>query len=200
MLSKRAQQLSRGTPAWEHELNELISPNRWKQERRAGLAAPRRYPVVRLTEAGVDSSTRPRLGDEIGYCMDPWRYDDCLQAAVATATQVPIQNVPALELHKQFCQGADPDAISRDAWARFEQFASGRGMQMVFHDTVPAARRRWIAVAVRPKLFGDHCFVMSHDRLLFDPGISLRRPPGRELRRYRPTEIAYGISFDPKEK
>jgi hypothetical protein len=43
--------------------------------------------------------------------------------------------------------------------------------------------------------FNDHCLVMSGDRLVFDPGCSVKTPPGHRAMRCTPDDINYGISF-----
>ena len=51
--------------------------------------------MVRLTADPIDYGVRLRPGDEIGYCMGPYPpFDDCLRAAIATAVQHPIEQVP----------------------------------------------------------------------------------------------------------
>ena len=49
-------------------------------------------------------------------------------------------------------------------------------------------------------MLGDHRLVMSRDRFVFDPSISLKRPPGTTVMSFSPSDIDYGISFDPKEQ
>ena len=187
----------------------------WLEEYRVGLRAPKTYPVVRLTEDGPDFDGVPEAGDEIGYCMDPWRGDDCFQAAIATAAQIPIQEVPDLALKKQLREGGDPEEISRAAWTRIAEFAYERGLRLVFHKRVPVARLSWIGVIVVPGgrsyvagpsgliLAGDagfrnHCLVMRHDQLVFDPACSVQSPPGYAVESYDPTQITYGISFNKR--
>lgn len=185
----------------------------WVRDYCRAMAMPKTYPVVRLTEDGIDWDTEPGPDDEIGYYMEPYHTDDCLAAAIATATQIPIQQVPDLNLNQQLLGGVDREEISRAGWARIEEFASERGMQMVFHDRVPVARRRWIGVIVPPPdsytvgrsglvpagAFSDHCLVMCHDRLVFNPACKIRTPPGYEMPPYDPKQIRYGITFDQKE-
>lgn len=70
------------------------------------------HPIVRLTAAGIDWGVAPDCGDEIGYCMQPYRGDDCLQAAVATCAQVPIEQIPDLNLAARFERGESQDEMS----------------------------------------------------------------------------------------
>jgi hypothetical protein len=173
------------------------------------------HPVVRLTENGVDWGVEPQAGDEIGYAMAPHRHDDCFQAAVATVTQVPIEQVPDLALDRRLSEGADAEEISRTAWERFDAWATRRAFALRFWPEVPVDRPRWIGVVESPMgdarysytpdggvvlvegtNFNDHCLVMSHDRLLFDPSCSVRIPPGARPFAFTPDQITYGISFE----
>jgi len=74
---------------------------------------------------------------------------------------------------------------------------------------VPVDRERWVGVCEadvewdewgQANPFSDHCLVMSYDRLFFDPAANVRAPRGERLRTWLPTEITYGLSFDPKPK
>lgn len=49
------------------------------------------------------------------------------------------------------------------------------------------------------RAFNDHCLVMSHDRLIFDPSCSVIVPKGMQTLTYRPDQITYGISFNKEE-
>jgi hypothetical protein len=185
------------------------------------LASPfRTYPIVRLTDDGIDWGVQPKSGDEVGYGMHPYLTDDCLQAAIATCTQVPIEQVPILMLHQRLERGEDPDEISRIGWTRIVEWAGKRGLALAIweYDELPVPRRRWIGVAVPRRSargyrfedgtvisaaeagqFADHCFVMAHDQLLFDPACSVKSPPGTRVKRYDLSMVAYGISFEHKE-
>lgn len=85
-------------------------------------------------------------------------------------------------------------------------------------DDLPVPRRRWIGVCVSELLhrvdydeaghpfhrhdaggLNDHCLVMCHERLIFDPSCSVLVPPGTQLWGYYPDDIDYGISFDKEE-
>ena len=84
------------------------------------------------------------------------------------------------------------------SWERIARWAAGLGLQLTFHEQVPADRDRWIGVCPDPKgagLGGDHCLVMSHDREVFDPSVSVKCPAGMDLRWWDPSQIEYGISF-----
>jgi hypothetical protein len=174
-------------------------------ERRALKSQMKVHPVVRLTEHGVDWGAAPRPGDEIGYGMEPLRTDDCLQTAIATATQIPIEEVPDLQLDRRLRRGEDVDVISRTSWERIARWASERGLTAMFwaEDELPVPRDRWIGVAVVGAVstvkFNDHCLVMCHGELVFDPSCSVKVPPGVQRQFCTLNQITYGISFDKEE-
>jgi hypothetical protein len=165
------------------------------------------------------ASGRAAGGGELGYCMSPTRRDDCFQACVATVLQTPPEQVPDPRLDRRLAAGEDPEKISRESWTRFEEWLCGRGLQLVFHATVPVDRERWVGVcraqgseaesaAVDSLLarcgrdstpFVDHTLVMSYGNILFDPSISVRLPPSMRLRSWHPSQVSYGISFDRLE-
>jgi len=179
----------------------------WQRDWLQQAAETRR--IVKLADTGIDWGVPPGPDDEVGYCMDMWRRDDCLQAAIATACQVPMEQVPDPRLDARKADGEDPDDISRETWYRIAHWAVTRGLSMAFHATVPVARERWIGVIGWPPRsaphaepagdFSDHCLVMSHDQLVFDPSCGVRPPPGFAMLMFDPADITYGISFDKKE-
>jgi hypothetical protein len=160
-------------------------------------------------------------GGLVGYGME--RTDQCMPAALATVLQVPIERVPDPRLDDQLDAGRDPDEISRDARQSYGRWLDDRGLALVYHETLPVDRERWIGVCeytqkmwARNRMIGrwhglaldfprpeeafmDHCLVMSFDRLLFDPAIGLPAPPGTRLRHWRPDEITYGLTVDRKD-
>jgi hypothetical protein len=169
------------------------------------------HPIVRLTDDGIDWGAEPGPGDEIGYCMNPnpLRTDTCFQAAIATVTQIPIEEVPDLNIDRRLKEGADPDELNRMGWDRIDRWAAKRGLTPRLWEQVPVPRRRWIGVVVieasrfarghDEPVFDDHCLIMSFDRLIFDPMCSVTPPPGMRLMDFRPTDITYGITFDREE-
>lgn len=164
------------------------------------------HPIVRLTDDGIDWGAPPGPGDEIGYGMHPYRTDDCLRAAIATATQIPIEQVPDLRLDQRLEAGEDPEEIARASWNRLSAWAAVRELTVRFwpKDALPPPRRRWVGVAndegQRGQLaFGDHCPVMCKERLIFNPDCSVVPPPGSEVATYYTNAILYGISFDKEE-
>jgi hypothetical protein len=189
------------------------------QESERGIMGPRRvYPIVRLTEDGIAWGEEPQPGDEIGYGMHPYLLDDCVQAAIATVTQIPIEQVPDLKLNARLLAGEDPDEISRTSWDRIAEWADKRGLvcHLWSSELLPVPRRRWIGlvrslhktaytlergqlVKADMAAFHDHCLVMARNRLLFDPSCSVRPPPGFQTLGHRPEHVSEGISFDRKE-
>lgn len=137
-------------------------------------------PVVRLTADGPDFGVWPGEGDEVGYGMFPYpdRGDDCFPAAIATALQHPIEQVPDLRIDARIAAGEDPVTVSRSSWLRIDRWARELGFVLTIHDEVPVARDRWVGVCPDPAgswMLGDHCLVMSRERLLFDPMTVARR-------------------------
>ena len=182
------------------------TPNRAQRRalaRIGPIGASHQRPLAQLSEDG-----------EIGYYADPVRWDDCLRAAIATALQVPPEQIPDLRLHARLDAGEDPDEISDSSWLRIAEWAERRGLRMMLHEEheVPADRERWIGVCVHPvrwhelarfdepNPFVDHCLVMSYDRVIFEPAARAIVPRGMEPQTWDASEVTYGISFDPREK
>lgn len=181
----------------------------WEVKREATLGR-RIHPIVRLTEKGVDWGSEPGPGDLIGYGMHPYRTDDCVQAAIATATQIPIEQVPDLGiLRRARLRGEDPAEISETSWGRIETWAITRGLTLRFWEGLPLPQQRWIGVVVddpddgeTEDHFLDHCLVLVRDRLLFDPACSVKPPPGMEplsAGHFSLDQITYGFSLDKEE-
>jgi hypothetical protein len=189
-----------GRVNWAKETGDW---NAWAADMRHGvLSGVNVHPVARLTDDGVDFGVAPKPGDQVAYGMCPHRTDDCLQAAIATATQVPIEQVPDLKLDRRRAEGEDPDEISRSSWERLERWAAKRGLVMRFWLHPPPPAERWIGVVRwrgEEMAFGDHCLVMLHDRLLFDPSASTKPQPGTNNMRFTPNQIDYAITFDRQE-
>jgi hypothetical protein len=136
----------------------------------------------------------------LGYAMAPARGDDCLGAAIATTLQVQPYEVPDPMISRRVFAGDDPDVISAEAWARLLEWCDGRGLQVLYHETTPVDRDRWIGVCPWSGLFMGHCLVMSYSRVLFDPAVGVEAPPGMTTRTWGPEEVAYGLSFEPVRK
>lgn len=196
-----------------------------RAQARAKKARPRRPSSVPDAGAQTFKQTRSTVTltepGEVGYCME--RTDQCLQAAIATAIQVPIEQLPDLRLDQRVVRGEPTDEVNRTSWARMGAWLAKRGLALQFHEQVPVHRHRWVGVITAGPLgdedidylvnllgvtreviegreyFNDHCLVMSYDRLVFDPSIGITPPPGLAVREWDPDEITYGISFDKKE-
>lgn len=165
---------------------------------------------------GYDCKVVPLGNGEIGYCMTPNQTFDCLRPAIATVLQIPLEQLPDARIDKRLDTGDPPEVIVRESWARLVRWLHGRGVQLVVHETVPVRKHRWIGVCKSPNssfldellkdtpdsgaAFSDHSVVMCHDRVVFDPAISLRAPPGMRLYRYELADVRYGISFDRREQ
>ncbi len=151
-----------------------------------------------------------RDGTEIGYYADPTRWDDCMRAAIATATQIPIEQVPDPRLHDRWAAGDDPDQISDESWLRIAEWADRRGLQLMLHETVPADRERWIGICVytpswhelvlAENPFPDHCLIMSYGDIIFDPAAMAVVPSGMRVQTWKPADVTYGLSFDLRER
>lgn len=165
---------------------------RWDQ-----TTTRRTQPIRHRTQPIID------LGDGlIGYGIDPYRTDNCLAAALATAAQVDIAQLPDPRIDERMSAGEDPDEISRDCWERMTSWAHKRGYQLAIHDDeLPTDRDRWVGVMSGPGVFNDHCVVMARHRLLFEPGCTVRTPPGLQVKAiYNPLDrITYAITLDPLE-
>ena len=200
---RKAERCSQGAAGAKSSRPPLSAPAALSHAR---WPAQTQHPVVQLGDDGV------------GYCMHPTRPDGCLRAALATATQIPVDQVPDARVDQRVHAGEDPEEISRDSWARIVEWLSGRGLRLVIHEAIPVERERWVGViggrvdeaaiaavgvesgnADNP--FIDHCIVMSHERIVFDPAVSLKPqlPRGMRLPTWQLSQIEYGISFDPKE-
>ena len=164
------------------------------------------WPPVPLLTNRVAFRETCRLRDgTIGYYALFPRTDTCWLAAVSTVLQVPISEVPDPQVDKRRVAGEDPAEISRSAWDEFAAWLEGRGLRMVAHRAVPVPRRRWIGVVPKEGWFNDHCLVMSHGELLFDPVLhapesalaTLLCPTGSSLspERLDSTGVKFGYSF-----
>ena len=169
-----------------------------------GYTGFKTHPVVRLTAHGPDWGTMPGPGDEVGYGMDPYRTDDCLQAAIATCLQVGIEEVPDPDIDNQLRAGKDPDEIGEAVWSRIAAWAGTRGLALRYWEDVPVARERWIGIVAErdpdAPPFNDHCIVMDHNRIVFEPMCSVIPPPGTRMVDHDPADISSGLSFDSFDK
>lgn len=137
-----------------------------------------------------------RLADgTLGYYVRWPRKDDCFAAAIATCLQVPIEEVPDPRLDERVAAGEPVVEIDDSVWDDLYAWLDIRGLRMILHHKVPAARRRWIGVIPIPGAFMSHCLVMTRREVLFDPA---RIPPlslAAISWRFRARDIRYGLSF-----
>lgn len=105
----------------------------------------------------------------------------CLAAAVATATQTPLEEVPAME-----------------NWSEALAWAAERGWTAEPHLVAPPLDSpNWIGF-VRDWSHGlGHCLVMDRRRIAFDPASGWRFPGG--ARPPTPSGVDYGLSFARKD-
>ena len=142
-------------------------------------------------------------------------HDDCFRAALATVTQIPVQEVFDVLLRGRLAAGADVDDLAAMFWDKCESWLESRGLRATFHKAVPLDRERWIGIVPPPppeddttegghgrpcSPFSAHTLVMTRDRILFDPAISLRPPPGMRLRQLRPSDVVLGIAIQPMKE
>lgn len=55
------------------------------------------------------------------------------------------------------------------------------------------AKQRWIGVVLLPKWFDNHCLVMTHHEILFDPVVLNR--DGQFTIPWSASQVGYGLSF-----
>jgi hypothetical protein len=201
----------------------------WEEEALRELQSRRRtHPVVRLTEEGPHWGAEPRPDDEIGYGMHPFMADDCMRCAIATATQVPIEQVPNLKIYERVLAKESADEISRSTWDRIIAWAERLELSVMLWERrageepgvvpkdLPDLPHRWVGVVDSPEssfviddgqvvsasesCLGGHCLVMgSRGQVIFDPACSVKPPPGMKLHRFFAQDVSYGISFQKEE-
>ena len=125
----------------------------------------------------------------LGYSMR--RADDCFQAAIASALQVPMPEVPDWRLDEHLAAGKDPEAIGRSAWLTMIRWADRRGLTIVIHTEPPISERRWIGIVPATGTFDDHCLVMSRREILHDPMSFLPNSSSG----HQPGDIEFGITI-----
>lgn len=168
-------------------------------------AKVRRLARLRAVPVNGDRALGRRMGyfettlrdGTIGYFQR--RSDDCLQAALATLTQCPMDQVPDLHLDKQERAGRDPEQIAQYVAWRMGAWARDHGVIITAHATLPTTSKRWIGVSWGGGETGDdHCLVLNRKDVLWDPSHEL--PPGEgdpmvKIAAYGPDHINYGITI-----
>jgi len=181
-----------GTEELAHRLARLVPVEIAKKRRRTGLQPVR---IGGRREMGSRSGyfqTKLRDGS-LGYFQR--RFDDCLQAAIATCLQIPPHKVPDLHIEDQLAAGKEPDDVKQANREKMRRWLDGHGVTIVYHPThLPTSGGRWIGVVrdTYSGYFADHCMVMSGHDALFDPSAHL---PSEPLK-YDIGDVDYGITID----
>jgi hypothetical protein len=124
------------------------------------------------------------------------RFDDCLQAAIASSCQIPPHRVPDLGLLGHLSSGLEFELVNRAARESMDQWFERAGLTFRRHAILPKTGR-WIGVTYGPPgSFEGHCLLMSGKDVLFDPSNIF--PPGKDD---SPSsrdwgDIDYGITLD----
>jgi hypothetical protein len=104
-----------------------------------------------------------RLRDgSLGYVQR--RADDCLQAAIASCLQIPMHQVPDLQIHRQLDAGKDPEELAREIDEAMDRWLAEQGVQAIVHAAHLPTKGRWIGVVRGPQrveFAPDHCLLMS---------------------------------------
>lgn len=126
------------------------------------------------------------------------REDDCMRAAVATLTQLPLAEIPDPSYDEDLAAGVPHSIIVSQALADLATWASERGLRLRYHYPPPVERHAWIGIDARGADAGNgHVVVMSHSEFVHDPASNWPCPPGHVLD--HDYQIHYGITFAPKE-
>lgn len=138
----------------------------------------------------------PLVDGTVGYFVRAPRTDDCFAAAVATALQVPIDEVPDPRIDERLAAGAAPDEIDRSAQEEMKRWLWARGLRMVGHRKLPTGLRRWIGIVQMPGAFNSHSLVMSRHEILFDPTL-FHWPDMPPVQQCGFEQVTSGLSFQP---
>jgi hypothetical protein len=139
------------------------------------LANLRRKARMRPVAVGGSRAVGSKLGyfettlrdGTIGYFQR--RTDDCVQAALATLLQMPIDRVPDLRLDRRtWIDGMHPDELQRAIEPAFAEWTARYGLTIVAHATPPRWAKRWIGLMSAPGVFERHCVVMTRADYLWD--------------------------------
>ncbi len=124
------------------------------------------------------------------------RRDDCLQFAIASAAQIPPNQIPDLRIEQQVGEGKDPQQIGEQNLNTMVEWMNRQGLRIMVHNNPPVSERRWIAVTPGREVFGDHCVLMSGRDPLFDPSQLL--PPARDepVSLHDTTTILYALTIE----
>jgi len=104
-----------------------------------------------------------RLRDgSLGYVQR--RADDCFQAAIASCLQIPMHQVPDVQINRQLDAGKEPEEINRQVDETMSRWLAGQGVQLTLHSGRLPTAGRWIGVVRGPEreeFANDHCLVMQ---------------------------------------
>lgn len=121
-------------------------------------------------------------------------FNDCLRAAVATATQIPYDEV--LDTEPRDGNGGQ-GAVVRGHQELCE-WAADRGLRVeVLVDPPIDNEQRWVGITPRGEDGYRHTIVIRYGGIYFDPASGFETPDGTEIATTR--EIEYGIAFHPRE-
>ena len=133
-----------------------------------------------------------------GWCIRAPRADDCWQAVVATALQVPIEDVPDSRIDERLEDGESADEIGRSYDLEFREWLRGQRLRMTRFAVEPGRLPklpRWIGQCPVRGDFQDHCLVMSGPDVLFDPIVTLEDQLGRKVKAWGADDVRIGYAF-----
>ena len=161
------------------------------------VAQARTYAGLTPVASAPSGYFQTRLRDgSLGYYQR--RFDDCLQAAIASCLQMPPHRVPDLELLSRLSLGDEFEQVDRLAMTVMDHWFERLGLTFTRHAHLPKTGR-WIGVTHGPPgSFDAHCLLMSGKDVLFDPYIYNVFPPGKDD---PPSpldwdDLDYGITID----
>jgi hypothetical protein len=129
------------------------------------------------------------------------RSDQCLQAAVATATQTPLDQVPDAHIDERLAAGADDDELAGQVFGDLERWAHGRGLEMLFEELAVPQPGLWIGLVKLRNfgmtLFADHCLVLAGDTIAWDPCAGIPVGRGLRVKIYSRLDITASVVFQP---
>jgi hypothetical protein len=192
------------SPSWLTSIARLRPPAGRPTEQSSGLTGSALRAAIEAYDAGMraafDQHSQPKLLQDgtTGWPARVPREDDCFNSAIATTLQVPIARLPDPRIDQRLQAGETPEDVNRLVWSQLDQWLTDRGLRIVVHRKMPVARRRWIGIVPMPGFFRDHCLVMAHDRVIFDPIWHATEDgtiDGRRLRKFSAEEVTVGLSF-----
>ena len=101
--------------------------------------------------------------------------DECFQAVLCTYFQIDPDHAdapPRTHIDKRLAAGEDPASVLGDVDTQIRRWLRRRGVRPVFTRRITRVMReeaKWIGVVEFPGVANDHCFLMSHERIVWDP-------------------------------